>query len=228
MSAAALCAICHKRKAKRHCPGVHGEICALCCGTEREVSVDCPLDCVYLRESRRHGADHPDAPPEMPFPDVEVGDRFLHQHEQFIGQVSIRLLRHFLENPLVADNEALEALDQLVRTYQTQQSGIYYESLPENAVAVGVFRDLKKFLDEAQERERRQGGLTTGVPGLAQGAGQLKDGDIIGALVFLARLATVHRNGRPRGRAFLDFLRQTFPEAATPAREESRLIVPGR
>ena len=228
MAVAILCAICHKRKAKRHCPGVHGEICAICCGTEREVTVDCPLDCVYLRESRRHGADRPNVAPEMPFADLEVSDRFLREHEQFIGQTSVRLLRHFLENPRVTDNEAREALEKLVQTYQTQQSGIYYESLPEAVAAAGLFRDLKKFLDETQEKERREGGLTTGVPGLAQGTGRLRDSDVILALVFLTRLAVVHGNGRPRGRAFLDFLRETFPEATAPPREESRLIVPGR
>jgi hypothetical protein len=57
--------------------------------------------------------------------------------------------------------------------------------------------------------------------------GKVKDSDMIRALVFLYRLATVHNNHRPRGRAFLSFLRQAFPEAAA-AKEESRLIIPGR
>ena len=215
MATATLCAICHKRKPKRDCPGVHGAICPQCCGTEREVSVDCPLDCTYLRESRRHDTAKMAPPKEIPFPDVEVPDPFLHEHEQLIGQISLVMLRHYLENPRVTDNEVREALDKLVQTYQTQQSGIYYESLPESGLAVGVFREVKKFLDEGPEKERRQGGL-----------GQVKEGDVIRALVFLYRLATVHDNHRPRGRAFLSFLRQTFPEAVR-APEPSRLIIPG-
>jgi hypothetical protein len=220
MTSAALCAICHKRKAKRDCPGVHGQdkvgmICPQCCGTEREVSVDCPLDCTYLRESRRHDAEKQSPPPEMPYQDVEVPERFLYEQEQLIGQISVQMLRHYLENPRVTDNELLAALDKLIQTYQTQQSGILYESLPQGGLAVGVFRDVKKFLDENQEVERRAGGL-----------GKVKDSDVIRALVFLYRLATVHNNHRPRGRAFLSFLRQTFPEKAAP-REKSQLIIPG-
>ena len=42
------------RRPKRFCPGVRGDICTICCGTEREITVDCPLDCVYLREAHQH------------------------------------------------------------------------------------------------------------------------------------------------------------------------------
>jgi len=196
-------------------------ICPQCCGTEREVSIDCPLDCTYLRESRRHDAEKLTALPEMPYKDVEVPDRFLHEQEQMVGAISIRLIRHHLENPRVTDNEILEGLEKLIQTYQTQQSGIYYESLPEGGPAVGVFREIKGFFEEIEKKAHQQGVV-------APGFTAVKDGDAIRALVFLFRLATVHHNRRPRGRAFLSFLRQTFPEAAAAqaAREESRLIIP--
>ena len=225
MAAATLCAICHKRKPKRECPGVHGPdkialICPQCCGTEREVSIDCPLDCTYLRESRRHEAEKTTALPEMPYKDVEVPDRFLHEHEQMIGAISVQLLRHHLEYPRVTDKDLLEGLEKLIQTYQTQQSGIYYESLPEGGPAVGVFREVKQFFDEIEKKAHQQGTI-------APGFTALKEGDVIRALVFLFRLATVHSNHRPRGRAFLSFLRQMFPAAASaPVREESRLIIP--
>jgi len=217
MASTTLCAICNKRKAKRYCPGLHKAIWAICCGTEREVTVDCPLDCSYLRESRRYEAEKVTLLAEqIPFPEIEVPDSFLYEHEQLIGRIGYHLLRHFLENPRVVDNDVLDALDKLVRTYQTQASGIYYESMPEGGFSIGVFRDVKKFLNEAQEKERQKGSLAP-----------IKDSEVIRSLVFLYRLATVHSNRRPRGRAFIDFLRKTYPEAAAP-REESRLILPGR
>ena len=46
------CPICQKRKAKRFCPGKDESICPVCCGTEREVTIDCPGDCPYLVASR--------------------------------------------------------------------------------------------------------------------------------------------------------------------------------
>ena len=48
------CALCKLRKEKRFCPAVHDKICPVCCGQEREVSLDCPSECVYLQEARKH------------------------------------------------------------------------------------------------------------------------------------------------------------------------------
>jgi hypothetical protein len=217
MPAAALCAICHKRKAKRNCPGLRQDICALCCGTEREVTVDCPFDCTYLRESRRYGWEKFPPPASLPFPEMEVGESFLAEHEQFIGQIGLALLRYTLENPKTTDHDLEGALEKMVRTYETLSSGIYYESLPEESSQIGVFRTLKSFLDEYQEKERKQAGGLAG----------LKSSDVIRSLVFLDRLATVHSNKRPRGKAFIDFLRQTYPEVAAARKEESGLIIPG-
>ena len=39
------CPICEKRKAQRFCPAKGEKICAVCCGKEREVIIDCPVDC---------------------------------------------------------------------------------------------------------------------------------------------------------------------------------------
>jgi hypothetical protein len=220
MAAGKLCAICHKRKPKRECPGVQAAICPQCCGTEREVSIDCPLDCSYLRESRRHDAEKLTSLPEMPYKEIEISERFLHEQEQMIGGISLRLIRHHLENPGVTDQEIMEGLEKLIQTYQTQQSGIYYDSVPEGGAAAGVFRGIKTFFEEIEKKAHQQGAV-------APGFTAVKDGEVIRALVFLIRLAKVHQNHRPRGRAFLSFLRQTFPEAAAPpAREESRLIIP--
>jgi len=217
MSATTLCAICKKKKARRECPGVRGTICAPCCGAEREVTVDCPLDCVYLREARRHEPEQTPMVENMPFPGIEVSDAFLAEHEQFIGLIGLQMLRYALANPKTTDNDLQAAIEKLVRTYETLSSGIYYESLPEEGSQIGVFREIKKFLDEYQEKERQKGSLAP-----------LKGGDVIRSLAFLARLAALRSNQRARGRAFIDFLRQSYPEAAASKPDEPRLIVPGR
>ena len=217
MAATTLCAICKKKKARRECPGIRGTICAPCCGAEREVTVDCPLDCVYLREARRHEPEQTPMVENMPFPGIEVSDAFLAEHEQFIGLIGLQMLRYALANPKTTDNDLQAAIEKLVRTYETLSSGIYYESLPEEGSQIGVFREIKKFLDEYQEKERQKGSLSP-----------LKGGDVIRSLAFLARLAALRSNQRARGRAFIDFLRQSYPEAAASKPDEPRLIVPGR
>ena len=37
------CPICENRKAARFCPAKGENICAVCCGTEREVTISCRL-----------------------------------------------------------------------------------------------------------------------------------------------------------------------------------------
>src|ERR1700688_4378013 len=75
------CAICEKRKEKRFCPAIHGRICPQCCGEQREVTLDCPRDCVYLQQAREHEKPRSlrDLNPADLFVQVEVEDQFLYQ-----------------------------------------------------------------------------------------------------------------------------------------------------
>jgi hypothetical protein len=61
------------------------------------------------------------------------------------------------------------------------------------------------------------------------GYSKLKDSDVLKALVFLVRLGYGRTSGRPKSRAFTDFLFAQFPEKepAVVAQEAgSRIIVP--
>src|SRR5215475_2322109 len=81
---AMICAICKTRRARRPCPGVRGEICSLCCGTEREVTVDCPLDCEFLVEARRHERPVDLDPEQLPNREIRVTDQFLSEKRELI------------------------------------------------------------------------------------------------------------------------------------------------
>ena len=80
------CVICEVRKEKRFCPAVHGRICPQCCGEQREVTLECPLDCPYLIQAREHekprSADQID--PAALFLQIEVSDQFMYQHEHLL------------------------------------------------------------------------------------------------------------------------------------------------
>ncbi len=60
----------------------------------------------------------------------------------------------------VVDRDVLEALDALIRTYRTLQSGVYYESRPNNPLAAAIFDALRKGLDEYRSSEQRELGMT--------------------------------------------------------------------
>ena len=49
-----LCPVCNQRKARRACPALGKQICAVCCGTKRLVEIACPADCGYLSSARIH------------------------------------------------------------------------------------------------------------------------------------------------------------------------------
>src|SRR5215470_115273 len=88
-----ICAICSIRKEKRFCPAVHGRICAQCCGEQREVTLDCPSDCPYLQQAREHEKprDISQLNSATLFPEVEIGNQFLYEHEHLLAGMSFAL-----------------------------------------------------------------------------------------------------------------------------------------
>lgn len=189
------CALCEIRKPRRQCPGVHGEICSLCCGTEREQSIDCPLDCVFLRDAHEHErAPELDAS-ALPNVDIEITEEFLEANQVLMAFLAIAIFEGALQSPGTTDWDVREALEALVKTYRTLQSGIYYETLPVNAFAAAMVTAVQERLADIKKRETEARGATT-----------LRDASILGVLAFLQRLEYTHNNGRKRSRAFLDFL----------------------
>jgi hypothetical protein len=208
-----LCKICNIRKPRRYCPGVVGDICSICCGTEREVTVRCPYDCSYLQEARRH-EQPPIADPEtFPNKDIRVSEQFLRDNEILLVLTGGALFQSALDTPGVTDNDVREALDAMVRTQRTRQSGLYYDTRPSNPIAASVQSAMLERIDEIGKKLASESGTT-----------HVRDADLLGVLAFLQRLEIQHNNGRPLGRAFMDFLREFFPHEDAKA-PSSPLIV---
>jgi len=210
------CAICHVRRPRRFCPGVRGDICTMCCGAEREITVDCPLDCEYLRDAHKHEKVAAADPRNFPNQDVRVTEEFLRDHEPLLLYLAHTVLDAALATAGAVDFDVREALEALVRTYRTLQSGVYYETRPDNPIAAGICRLVQAGIEEYRKEETEREGMT-----------HTRDTDILGLLVFLQRLELDNNNGRKRGRAYMDFLRGFFPdEAGEPAPAASSLILP--
>src|ERR1700747_228628 len=109
------CPICNLRKEKRFCPAVHGQICAQCCGEQREVTLDCPSDCPYLRQAREHEkprpADHLD--PKELFLQVEVPDQFMYEREHLLMGLTFALAKAARSDRTLNDRDLLSALSGL-------------------------------------------------------------------------------------------------------------------
>ena len=134
------CKLCEKRRARRYCPGVEGEICAQCCGAERENSIDCPSSCEYLREAHLREKSLPVDPKDAAHKDIEVSEDFIRDHEELLLFSIYSLLNSSLRTPGAVDTDALDALEALIKTYRTAESGLIYESRAENAIAAAVQR----------------------------------------------------------------------------------------
>jgi hypothetical protein len=216
------CAICEKRKEKRFCPAVHGHICPQCCGEQREVTLDCPSDCVYLRQAREHEKPRPlqDLDQSVLFPQVEIGEQFLYQQEHLLLGLSFALARSARADRTLKDADLIAALTSTAKTYETlANSGLHYETPSAHVGQQGVVAEMQKMVQEYRDAEQKHTGHT-----------RLRDSDVLRALVFLLRMAHGRTPGRPRAKAFVDFLFAQFPEnpSAIAAAENvgSRIIVP--
>jgi len=198
------CKLCEKKRARRHCPGLGGDICPSCCGAERENTIDCPSACEYLQEARLRERPAPPAEDMLPNRDIRVSEDFLREKEPVVVWISEALTRA-MEREKAVDGDAREALDALIRTYRTLESGLIYETRPANPYAAALQDALKDAVEELRQEMTEASGLHT-----------LRDADILGVLVFLERIEFQYANGRRRGRAFYDFLNSHFP-AAPPA-----------
>jgi hypothetical protein len=227
------CAICEERKEKRFCPAVHGKICAQCCGEQREVTLDCPSDCPYLLQAREHATAHNakaqnDQPGERDrealFPEVEITEQFLYEREHLILGLSFALAKSARADRSLMDRDLIAALSSLAKSYQTLvNSSLIYEPPTANLGLQNIIRDIAREVEtmvrEFREAEQQHIGHT-----------RLRDSEVLKALVFLLRLGLGRTSGRPKSRAFVDFLFAQFPEKhsaiATPEEAGSRIVIP--
>jgi hypothetical protein len=208
-----LCKICQKRRARRSCPAVQGEICTLCCGAEREVSLSCPLDCEYLREAHRHEKPVAVNKDQLSNPDISVDEEFIREHEELLLFCVYALVQAATRTAGAIDTDVIAALAALIQTYRTLESGLVYESRPENLVAAAVQRSFTASLADYEKRRAERESLAS-----------LRNSEVLAILVFLYRIGQQNQNGRPRGRMFLDFLNQMTPEAAVHERGSGIII----
>jgi hypothetical protein len=209
------CPICEKRKAARFCPAKAEQICAVCCGTGREVTIDCPSDCPHLLAAHRYEAEHPrEILADTPLLDVDLPRDVLHTHQQLLAGLAFTAAKFSVEQREATDPDVLAAIQALAQTYKTLRTGIYYEKPPDARLPRQLYSALAGFLAEVKQEQAQRGYPST------------KDADVFHVLVFLYRMGLLHTNGRPRSRRFIEFLHSQFPGAQELKREESRVIVP--
>jgi hypothetical protein len=143
------CTICSKRKEKRFCLAVHGRICPQCCGEQREVTLDCPSECVYLQQAREHEKPRPieELDQTALFPKVEIGQQFLYEQEHLILGLSYALAKSAQADRGVRDADLISTLSALARSYETlAESGLHYETPVTNLAHQAIASDVQKMV----------------------------------------------------------------------------------
>lgn len=216
------CAICERRKEKRFCPAVHGRICPQCCGEQREVTLDCPSDCVYLQQAREH--EKPRAASALDqsllFPQIEISEQFIYEQEHLIVGLSYALSNAAKKDHSLNDGDLIASLASMVKSYETYvNSGLHYQSPIASVTQQTVIAETQQMIKEYREAEQKQ-----------TGQARLRDADILRALTFLLRLAYSRTSGRPKSKAFAEFLGGQFPEKesviANADEPASKLVIP--
>ena len=218
---------------------MHGRICPRCCGEQREVTLDCPSDCPYLLQARQQAREHATAhahderqgPPDREawFPEIEIAEQFLYEREELILGLSFALAKSaradlsLADRPLM-DRDLIAAVSSLAKSYQTLvNSSLIYEPQTANLAHQNIVREVETMVREFRQAEQQHVG---DMPGHAR----LRDSDVLKALVFLLRMGLGRTSGRPKSRAFVDFLLAQFPEKqsviAGPEEAGSRIVIP--
>ncbi|HEV2426556.1 MAG TPA: hypothetical protein VGZ29_17160 [Terriglobia bacterium] len=209
------CPICKKRKSNRFCPAKGEKICAVCCATEREVTIDCPSGCPHLIASRQYEDERREIDwSGLPFGDVKVSPAAFRGHETLLDAIAFGICDFAAQQRLLVDSDAIAALQVLAESYQTLARGIYYEKPLDDRVRHELYAHLKEAIANYRKEEAARSAVSS-----------LRDGTVRDALIFMTQLGATRTNGRPKGRAFLDFLRSQFKWQGRPETSASNLVI---
>ena len=209
-----VCPLCGTRRARRGCPALDKQICAVCCGTKRLVQISCPSDCAWLLSAREHP---PATVVRQQQRDVGLLVRFMRdfgeRQSQLFFLIAAFLARYEapeLQAPVDAD--VAEAMGSLAATFETASRGVIYDHRPASVLAERLTAALKPVLAEA-----------------GQGAGSAFERDAAAVLRRVEEaVGDVRATDQDNRCAFLDLLRRviTTPDAtAKDPPDGSRLIV---
>ena len=150
---------------------------------------------------------------QISYPDVKISEEFIRDHEELLLFSVHSLVQAALRTPGAIDADVMAALEALVQTQRTLESGLVYETRPENTVALAVQRAFSDSMADYQKlREQREGLFA------------YRNSELLSVLVFLHRLGQQNQNGRTRGRMYLDLLRRMTPDVGVEERAPSIIL----
>jgi hypothetical protein len=209
----ARCPLCSERPAKRYCPAKETHICSVCCGTKREVEIECPAACPHLQVGRAYESEKRPVDPTLSARIQNLGEDFVRRFSWVMDVLCTEVLVEYRTSQWLLDSDVIEAYKALGQSFKTLDSGIYYDSLPENAVQRSLYSRLKGTLEKLMLPDA---GRPT----------PLRASDVVNVMDFLVFVASANSNPRPKSRQYLHFLSSIAVSRDSSEGETSRLILP--
>lgn len=145
-----ICPLCRQRRAKRACPAVGQDICAICCGTKRIIEISCPATCVYLEHAHRHPAAAVKRQQEADLVVLMAAlGRVSEPQLQLFFLLQTAILRYKPDTFAdVTDTDVADAAGALAASLETAGRGVLYEHQTTGVAAAGLRRELKTLLEQ--------------------------------------------------------------------------------
>jgi len=158
--------------------------------------------------------------PASLFLEVEIPDQFLYEREPLLMGLSFALAKGARSDRTMHDGDLIAALSALCTRYERLvNSGLLYEQTLTNIAQQTIASEVEAMVKQYREVEQKHAGYSS-----------LRDSEVLRALVFLVRMAYGRTSGRPKSRAFMDFIVAQFPERESawvaPQEAASRIIMP--
>lgn len=181
------------------------------------VEIDCPESCEYLKTGRERESEqeyrrflrNADEPAR------ERYFRVLSRLEEVVVYLEILIAEERRAVRDLADTELLQALDLLIATLRTEDSGVLYERTSENLRVESLRRALAEELHSLRYPQQPD-------------HERLHLKDAIECLALLRSMAASHIEAGAAPMSYVDFLARNMPRLRKGAQAESRIIVPGR
>lgn len=151
------CLSCGRHKGRRDCPALRGTICAVCCGTKRQIEIACPPDCGYLASAREHPAAVVRRRQEQDVAELVPTIRHLTERQYQLFFVLQTTITRFKPQGLgrLVDSDVAEAAHSIAATLETSAKGVIYEHTPAGPAAKALAKEMNHTLAQIREHGAR-------------------------------------------------------------------------
>src|SRR3954471_15710932 len=143
--------LCGNRWARRECPALGHDICAVCCATKLLAEIQCPATCGYLATAREHP---PATAVRQQRRDLDTAIHLVRDFNQRQTQLFF-LAATFIagyqpaELHRLLDEDVADAAAALAATFETSARGVIYEHPATTAAGSRLAAALKPLLTES-------------------------------------------------------------------------------